>query len=316
MRTDAPLGPSLLRNCARRLRLERRRLDARGQRRGGWRRAGRLPGHDRAQVRLDHDRVRAERVVVAGLREQDALLALGDRSGGHERVVRQASRCGLPVGEGRARRRARSRPSCPTDRRLQIERIAAQRPDLILGGLLRDDEEGVRDALGDRPGRGAAQGQGRLRLHLAGGDADQRQGGRPAGAGARARGRDRAADRGRRRRAPRVRGADSPPTSPTTRGSSCTALRTSARTCSSSSASPIRRRCARRSRTTSAASSPTRRSTRSTSARSSGSPTATAPSRSSRAIRSTASSTCARRVATCSSAPTTACTRRPRSRPC
>ena len=121
--------------------------------------------------------------MVAGLREQDALLALGvvpvatsEWFGEHPGAIFPWARDEL--GD------AKVPTVLSTDDGFEVERIAAAaaRPDP--GGLLGDDEEGVRDALEDRPGRRAAQGQGRLRLLLAGGDADQRQGGRQAGAGA------------------------------------------------------------------------------------------------------------------------------------
>ncbi len=135
---------------ARGLRLRRRRLRAGRRWSGRARCRGRsLPGHDRAQVRLDHHRGAAR--AGGGCRPARAGRPAGARGrpGRHHRVVRQAPRRDLPVGARRARRRAgadRPRPERrPADRE---DRGAAARPDPR--DLLRHDEEGVRDALEDR----------------------------------------------------------------------------------------------------------------------------------------------------------------------
>ncbi len=118
-------------------------------------RARRLPGHHRAQVRHDRRSAEPKRVVVAGLREQDALLALG--------VVPSRPPSGsasTPARSSRGRRTSSAapsrRPSSPRPTGCEIEKIAAQRPDLILAVYSGHDQEGVRGALEDRPGRRAA----------------------------------------------------------------------------------------------------------------------------------------------------------------
>ena len=105
---------------------ERARLDLRHARRG------RVPGHDRAQVRQDHRRGRAQ--ARRRRRPARAGLAAGARRRPrrHDRVVRRARGRDLPLGRGGSRRRARSRRSSSFTDGIQYEKVAALAPDLIL----------------------------------------------------------------------------------------------------------------------------------------------------------------------------------------
>ena len=137
-----------------------------------------------------------KRVVVVGLREQDALLALGVVPVATTEWYEQSGR-DLPVGQGRARRRqGADGPQQHRRHRGREGGRTAARPHPR--DLLRDDREGVQLAVEDRPDRRPAQGGARLRVLVAGGDADHRRGRRQAGGGAQARGRHREA-RGRHR---------------------------------------------------------------------------------------------------------------------
>ena len=176
-----------------------------------------------------------ERVVVVGLREQDALLALGvvpvattEWYGEHPGAIFPWATDEL--GDAKP-------PTVLDDTDgVEIEKVAAQQPDLILGVYSGITEKEYDGALQARARRRPAQGQARLRHLVAGGDADHRQGGRQAGRGAEARRRHRAARSPTPPRSTRTSRARRRRSSPTTRASSSTARRTSARACSSSSA--------------------------------------------------------------------------------
>ncbi len=117
-----------------------------------------------------------ERVVVVGLREQDALLALGivpvattEWFGDHPGAI-------FPWAEDEL-----GDAPVPTvltsEDGIEIEKVAAQRPDLILGvyaGITKKEYESLSKIA---PGRRPAQGQAGLRHVLAGGDDDHRRGG-------------------------------------------------------------------------------------------------------------------------------------------
>ena len=151
-------------------------------------------------------RAAPERVVVAGLREQDALLALG--------IVPVATTewFGTRPGEvfpgretswatrGCRGARLRRRPPVRENRR------AAPGPDRRR--LLRADEAGVRDAVEDRADDRPAARPDRLGLVVAGRDRDGRRGGRQARESAAAAGRGRGADRQSGRGPPGVQRAD------------------------------------------------------------------------------------------------------------
>ena len=117
-----------------------------------------------------------ERVVVVGLREQDALLALGivpvattEWFGEHPGAIFPWAKDEL--GDATV-------PTVLTSGDgIEIEKVAAQRPDLILGVYSGITKKEYDVALEDRARRRPAQGQARLRHLLAGGDDDHRQGG-------------------------------------------------------------------------------------------------------------------------------------------
>ena len=89
-----------------------------------------------------------KRVVSVGVTEQDVLLQLGVVPGRRHGVVRRAARRHLAVGARPARRRA-PRGAQPADG-FEFEKIAALKPDLIVGTNAGMTEEGLRAALGDR----------------------------------------------------------------------------------------------------------------------------------------------------------------------
>ena len=189
-----------------------------------------LPGHDRAQVRHDHDRV--------GARSASSSPGCASRT----RCSRWAS-CRSRRPSGTASTPARSSPGPRTSsatrepptvldstgrRRDREDRRAAPRP-RSSPSTPGSTEEGVRGALEARARRRPAA---RARSTTA--RPGRRRRSSPARrsasrTGAAARRRDREADRRRRRRAPGVQGPDRRRSSPTTRASSSTARRTSAR---------------------------------------------------------------------------------------
>ena len=148
-----------------------------------------------------------ERVAVVGLREQDPLLALGivpvattEWFGDHPGAIFPWAKDEL--GDAAV-------PTVLTSEDgIEIEKVAAQRPDLIVGVYSGITKKEYDVAVEDRARRRPAQGQAGLRHVLAGGDHDRRQGGGEARGGRAAGRRHRAADRRREGRPPGVRGQE------------------------------------------------------------------------------------------------------------
>ena len=116
-----------------------------------------------------------ERIVVVGLTEQDTVLALGDKPIATTEWYGEQPYAVWPWAREAARRRQADRALERADG-LQFERIAALRPDLIIGvnaGLTKKDYEKLSRLAPTIP-----RGQGQHRLLLAMGRAGRADGGR------------------------------------------------------------------------------------------------------------------------------------------
>ena len=185
-----------------------------------------------------------KRVVVVGIPRAGRAARARRRSGGHDGVVRRGPR--RAGAWARAKLGGAPLPTVlPSSDSIDVEKVAAQRPDLIIGIDTAMTQPAVRAALADRPDHRAARRHHRLRHLVAAAPADGRRRAREGARGPAAAGAGRGPDRAGRRRPSRLAGQGGGQRDDRLQGgSTSTAPRPPTRSSWPSSASPSRARCA------------------------------------------------------------------------